>query len=128
MPEPVKNISVLMPAYNCGKYIAQSINSILNQTYKDFEFIIIDDGSTDNTEEIVLSFKDPRIIYRKTVNKGTSAALNLGLSLALNEWVARIDADDLNVPSRLEKQVKFLNENPGYDIVSSWSVYFKEPD
>lgn len=117
-----------MPAYNCAKYLGQSIKSILNQTYKDFEFIIIDDGSTDNTEEIVRNFKDPRIIYKKTENKGTSAALNYGLSLANNEWVARIDADDLNIPARLEKQVKFLIENPGYDIVSSWSVYFKDPD
>ena len=128
MPKPIKNISVLMAAYNCGRYIAQSIKSILNQTFKEFELIIIDDGSTDNTEEIVMSFKDPRIIYRKTINKGTSAALNLGLSLALNEWVARIDADDLNVPGRLETQIKFLNENPEYDIISSWSVYFKDPD
>lgn len=128
MPDPIKNISILMPAYNCGRYIAQSIKSILNQTFKEFELIIIDDGSADNTEEIVMSFKDPRIIYRKTINKGTSAALNLGLSLALNEWVARIDADDLNVPGRLETQIKFLNENPEYDIISSWSVYFKDPD
>ena len=127
MPEPIKNITVLMPAYNCGKYIAHSVKSILSQTHKDFELIIIDDGSDDNTEEIVMSFKEPRIIYRKTVHMGTSAALNLGLSIALNDWVARIDADDLNVPDRLEKQIKFLDENPDYDIVSCWSVYFKDP-
>ena len=127
MPENIKNISVLMPAFNCAKYIGAAIKSILNQTYKEFEFIIIDDGSTDNTEEVVNNFKDSRIIYKKTVNKGTSAALNYGLSIAANDWVARLDADDLNVSARLEKQVKFLNDNPDYDIVSSWSVYFKSP-
>jgi len=127
MPESVKNISVLMPAYNCGKYIAVSIRSILNQTFKEFEFIIIDDGSTDNTSEIINSFKDHRIIYKKTENKGTSAALNYGLSIASAEWIARIDADDINVPERLAKQVKFIESNPEYDIISSWSVYFADP-
>lgn len=117
-----------MPAYNCGKYIGSSIKSVLSQTFKDFEFIVIDDGSTDNTGEIVNSFKDSRIKYFKTENKGTSAALNYGLSLCKNEWVARIDADDLNTKTRLETQVKFLEENPEYDIVSSWSVYFREHD
>jgi len=125
MPGKINNITVLMPAYNCGHYISQSIKSILNQTYKEFEFIIIDDGSTDNTEEIICSFKDSRIIYKKTKNKGTSAALNYGLKLSNCDWIARIDADDLNVSTRLEVQLNFLNENPDYDIVSSWSVYFK---
>lgn len=127
MPEKIKKISVLMPAYNCGKYISQSIKSILNQTFKDFEFIIIDDGSTDNTEEIVKGFKDPRIIYKKTENKGTAAALNFGLKLCKSDWIARIDADDLNIPARLETQIKFIEENPDYDVISSWSVYFKSP-
>lgn len=127
MPENIKNISVLMPAYNCAKYIGAAIKSILNQTFKEFEFIIIDDGSTDNTEEIVNKFNDSRIIYKKTENKGTSAALNFGLIIATYDWIARIDADDLNVNTRFEKQVKFLEENPDYDIISSWSVYFKDP-
>jgi glycosyltransferase involved in cell wall biosynthesis len=126
MPEEIKHISVLMPAYNCGKYITHSIKSILNQTFKEFEFIIIDDGSTDNTEEIVKGFNDKRIIYHKTKNKGTSAALNYGLKLCKYDWVARIDADDLNVPTRLETQIKFLIDNPEYNVVSSWSVYFKD--
>lgn len=123
----IKNISVLMPAYNCGEYIFATIKSILNQTFKDFELVIINDGSTDNTEEIIDSITDGRIKYFKTENNGTSAALNLGLTKCKYEWVARIDADDLNVPSRLETQVTFLNENPDYDIISSWSVYFKDP-
>lgn len=127
MPGKIDKISVLMPAYNCGKYISFAINSILGQTFKEFEFIIIDDGSTDNTEEIISGIKDSRIIYRKTENKGTSAALNYGISLCSSEWIARIDADDINSPHRLAKQVKFIEDNPEYDVISSWSVYFRDP-
>lgn len=127
MPGSIENISVLMPAFNCGKYIGAAINSILNQTFKKFELIIIDDGSTDNTEKVVRSFPDTRIVYKKTENKGTSAALNYGLGIAKYTWVARIDADDLNTPERLEKQVNFLNANPDYNVISSWSVYFRDP-
>lgn len=127
MPDKKISITVLMPAYNCGEYIGSAVKSILNQTYKEFEFIIVNDGSTDDTEEILCGFKDSRIIYKKTEHKGASAALNFGLALASGNWVARIDADDLNVPSRLEKQINFLQANPGYDIVSGWSVFFKAP-
>lgn len=127
MPKKLLNITVIMPAYNSGRYIKSSVKSILNQTYKDFEFIIIDDGSTDNTAEIIESFKDSRIIYKKTEHKGTSSALNYGLSIASGNWIARIDSDDLNVPSKLQKQAEFISSNPEYDIISSWSVYFKEP-
>lgn len=127
MFKEIKEISVLMPAYNCGKYIRQSINSILRQSFKDFEFIIIDDGSTDNTEEIVSGISDSRIVYKRTEHKGTSAAMNYGISICRNEWIARIDADDLNTAVRLEKEIAFLNENPETDILSSWSVYFKDP-
>lgn len=127
MPDKKISITVLMPSYNCGKYIGTAVKSILNQTYKEFEFLIIDDGSTDNTEDIISRFKDTRIVYKKTEHKGTSAALNYGISCASGNWVARIDADDLNVPSRLEKQINFLNSYPDYDIVSSWSVFFKTP-
>jgi glycosyltransferase involved in cell wall biosynthesis len=127
MPGKIAKISVLMPAYNCAEYLPQSIRSVLNQTYKTFELIIIDDGSTDNTEETVKKFNDKRIIYRKTEHKGTSAALNTGLKLCKNKLLARVDADDLNTPERLETQVRFLAENPDIDVVSSWSVYFSDP-
>lgn len=120
-------ITVLMPVYNSARFLRQSVKSILNQTYKDFEFLIIDDGSTDNTGEIISGFKDSRINYKKIEHKGTSAALNFGINAASGNWIARIDADDLNVPSRIEKQCAFIFTNPDYDIVSSWSVYFKEP-
>lgn len=127
MPELIKDISVLMPAYNSGKYIATAVKSILNQTYKNYEFIIIDDGSTDDTEKIIKGFTDERIIYKRTEHKGTSAALNYGIELCRNEWIARIDADDLNTANRFERQMKFLEENTEIDILSSWSVYFKDP-
>lgn len=120
-------ISVLMPAYNSCKYIGSAIKSILAQSYKEFEFIIVDDGSTDNTAEIISSFKDSRLKYHLTEHKGTSAALNYGISLCTGEWIARIDADDLNTSNRLAEQVKFINDNPDCDVISSWSVYFRDP-
>ena len=127
MPEVIKKISVLMPAYNCGKYIREAVKSVLSQTFTDFEFIIIDDGSTDNTETIIRGFSDKRIIYHKTGHRGTASALNYGISKCSYDWIARIDADDLNIPSRLEKQVQYLAKNPDIDILSSWSVYFRDP-
>jgi len=127
LPEEIKKISVIMPVYNGGKYIRGAIKSILEQSFKGFEFIIVDDGSTDNTAEVVKSFTDSRIIYKHQEHKGTSAAMNYGISLCRNEWVARIDADDLNTANRLEKQIEYLNENPGIDVLSSWSVYFEDP-
>lgn len=115
-----------MPAYNSAAYIGKSIKSILNQTYKDFEFMIIDDGSTDNTFEIVNSIKDSRIIYHKTEHNGTSAALNFGLNKASGDWIARIDADDLNTEDRLAKQIDFISKNPKYNVISSWGVFFND--
>ena len=125
MPKKQLNITVLMPVYNGAKHIRSSIKSILNQTYKDFEFLIIDDGSTDNTEEIVHGFNDPRIIYKKTEHKGTSSAMNYGISTSSGNWIARIDSDDLNIPARLEKQAEFISKYPSFDIISSWSIYFR---
>lgn len=126
MPEAIKEISVVMPAFNSSQYIAQSIRSMLRQSHEEFEFIIVNDGSTDKTEEIVLSFNDPRIRYFKTDNKGTAAAMNYGISKAQFKWIARLDSDDLNSPDRLEKQVNFLNENTEIDVLSTWSIYFND--
>lgn len=124
MPESIKGISVIMPAYNSAKFIEYSIKSILNQSYKELELIIINDGSVDNTAEVISKFKDNRISYFKTENKGTAAAVNLGVTKAKYDWIARIDADDLNTKDRLEQQVGYLNKNPETDIVSCWSIYF----
>ena len=124
----ISSITVLMAAYNDSKYIGSSIKSILNQTFRDFEFIIINDGSTDDTEKIVSSFKDSRIVYKKISHRGLAAALNYGLNISGFEWIARIDADDLNTKDRLKKQIDFLNANRDTDVLSGWSVYFNDKD
>lgn len=116
----IQFVTVLMTTYNDAAFIAFAIKSILNQSFKEFEFLIIDDGSTDNTESVVRAFRDSRIQYIKTEHIGRSMALNLGLKLSNYEWVALIDADDISHPDRLLHQTKFLNSNPETDILSSW--------
>ncbi len=105
-------ISVIMAAYNAEKYLKEAIDSILNQTYTDFEFIIIDDGSIDKTASIIASYKDKRIKYHKNKkNEGLIFSLNKGLDLAHGEYIARMDADDISLEDRFEKQIAFLEEN-----------------
>ena len=113
-------ISVLMPAYNAEKFIAEAIESILAQTFIDFEFIIINDGSEDRTAEIVRAYKDPRIAFiDHAKNQGLVAVLNQGLDMARGEYVARMDADDIAYPERFAKQVEFMDANPHVGLVSS---------
>ena len=105
-------ISVIMPAYNTEKYIKEAIDSILEQTFADFEFIIIDDGSTDSTAEIIRSYHDCRIKYIKNVkNAGIVFSLNRGLDIARGEYIARMDADDISLPKRFEKQTAYMDEH-----------------
>jgi len=116
MPE----ISVIMPVYNGEKYLSEAIESILSQTFKDFEFIIINDGSTDQTENIIKSYNDSRIIYKKNVeNLGLSKSFNIGIALSHGEYIARMDADDISVPKRFERQIQFLKKRLAVDIVGS---------
>jgi glycosyltransferase involved in cell wall biosynthesis len=112
-------VSVIMSVYNGEKYLREAIDSILNQTFKDFEFLIIDDGSTDSSAEIVHSYCDPRIRVFKQENKGLTKSLNIGLKLANGEYIARQDADDISLPFRLEKQVEFLDKQTDVVLVSS---------
>lgn len=106
-------ISVLLPAYNCRSYIEESVESILNQTFKDFEFIIIDDKSTDGTLEYLESLTDERvIIVKKPKNTGYTMSLNIGLLMARGKYIARMDGDDISLPDRFEKQVKLMDSNP----------------
>lgn len=106
-------ISVLMPAYNAAEYIREAIDSILTQTFTDFEFVIINDGSTDATEEIILSYSDERIqYYTNKCNMGIVKTLNRGIDLCRGKYIARMDADDISMPNRLEKQVRCLETNP----------------
>lgn len=101
-------ITVLMSTYNDEKYIETSIKSILDQTYPYFEFIIVNDGSTDNTLQIIKRFHDDRIIVINKSNTGLSDSLNVGISRSKYEWIARMDGDDIALPDRLEKQVKMI--------------------
>jgi len=114
-------ITILMPVYNGEKYLKKSIESILNQTFKDFEFLIINDSSTDNSEKIIKSYADPRIIFiQNEKNIGVTKTLNRGLELATGEYIARMDADDISLTKRLNKQIKFLEANPKIGICGTW--------
>lgn len=107
-------ISVIMPAYNAEAYISEAISSILNQTYTNFEFIIIDDGSTDRTPAIINKYarKDPRIkVITLRVNRGLAYALNRGLDAAHGTYIARMDADDISLPTRFEQQIAYLKKH-----------------
>ena len=120
---PNPKITVLMPVYNCELYIKEAVDSILNQTFSDFEFIIIDDASTDATVSIIRSYNDSRIyLVEKTFNTGLTNSLNHGLSIAKGEYIARMDGDDVSLPERFLQQVAFLDKN--LDVVVCGG-YFK---
>lgn len=114
-------LTVLMPVFNTERYLAEAIDSILGQTFTDFEFIIIDDGSTDSSPALVESFTDPRIrFFRNTTNQGISATLNAGIEHASTNLIARMDADDRSYPTRLHDQYRYMTANPDCGLVSSW--------
>jgi glycosyltransferase involved in cell wall biosynthesis len=120
-------ISVLMPVYNAEKYLNEAIDSILNQTFADFEFVIINDGSTDQSEEIILSYQDARIKYFKNeVNLKLIKTLNRGLDLVAGKYVARMDADDISELNRLQVQFDFMESNPEVGIVGAGFINFKD--
>lgn len=115
------SVSVLMTAYNAELYIESAIQSILNQTFIDFELIILDDGATDGTYEKVLTFSDARIkIHKNDGNKGLTYSRNKCLELAQGEYIAWQDADDLATTDRLEKQFSFMEANPDFAMVGGW--------
>ncbi len=112
-------ITVLMCVYNGQRYLREAIDSILNQTYSDFEFLIVDDGSTDDTLKILKSYKDSRIkLVLNDNNIGLTKSLNKGLMLAKGEYIARMDADDISVKNRLLTQLNFMQQN-NYDLIYS---------
>lgn len=116
-------VSVILCTYNDERYIAETIKSVLYQTFKNFEFIIWNDGSTDGTQSIIKSFKDDRIRYFFHENTGLGVALGLACKEAKGKYIARIDGDDICLPYRLEKEVDFLEKQADYVLVSS-SVYY----
>ena len=116
-------ITVLMPCYNCEKFIADSIKSILNQTYKNFIFLIINDGSTDRSLEIIKKFQqlDPRIkVLNNEKNLGLVDVRNLGIKRINTKYIAFLDSDDVSYPTRLEKQLSFLEANPDYGMIGTF--------
>ncbi len=118
-------VTVLMPVYNAEHHLREAMDSILSQTYLDFEFLVIDDGSTDASAAILQSYIDLRLRFvQNPHNLGLTATLNLGLEIAQGEYVARMDADDVSLPERLAKQVAFLDTHPNVGIVGAWAEAF----
>ncbi|NKI20922.1 glycosyltransferase [Paenibacillus dendritiformis] len=108
-------VSIILPVYNGSMYLKQAIDSVLKQTYPHIEVIIVDDGSTDDTPNIVKRYKN--IKYFRQSNQGPSVARNVGVRLSSGKYIAMMDADDLSTPTRIEEKVKFLEKNPQFDYV-----------
>jgi glycosyltransferase involved in cell wall biosynthesis len=104
-------VSVIIPTYNSAQYLIAAVESVLAQTFKDFEILVIDDGSTDNTSEVIKQFKDC-VRYIKQENQGVSVARNRGIKESCGKYVAFLDADDIWMPTKLERQIEVLKENP----------------
>ncbi len=119
---------MLMTVYNGDRWIAQAIQSVLDQSMSDFELLIVDDGSVDSTPRILDDFasRDSRIRVVTQSNQGVAKAANSGLSLAKYDWVARIDADDVALPERLERQLRFVREHPGISVAGCFVDYINE--
>jgi len=114
-------VTVLMPVYNSEQFLYEAIESICNQTWKDFEFLIINDGSTDSSRKIIMSFDDPRIrLVDNPTNIGLSKSLNRGLKIARGEYIARQDSDDISLPERLEHQISYLNDHPAVALLGTY--------
>lgn len=116
-------VSIIMPSWNTARFIGQSIESVLSQTYEKWELIIVDDCSTDDTDTVVIKYTDPRIRYIKNeINSGAALTRNRAIREAHGEWIAFLDSDDLWAPQKLEKQINFM-QNKGY--VFSYHEYVK---
>lgn len=115
----VPQVSILMPVYNTAPYLCEAIDSMLSQTFTDFELIVLDDCSPDNAEAILDTYDDSRIIrYRGEKNVGLSNVLNVGIGMAQGKYIARMDSDDISMPNRLKVQVDYLETHPEIDLVS----------
>jgi glycosyltransferase involved in cell wall biosynthesis len=119
-------VSVVLPVYNCAHYVGQAIQSILDQTFTDFELIVIDDGSTDSTPNVLQQYADPRIRQSRQENIGLAATLNRGIELARGRYVARQDQDDISLPGRLAKQVAYLDSRPTCALLGTWAEIWRE--
>jgi glycosyltransferase involved in cell wall biosynthesis len=121
MPDSPR-ISVVMPVHNAEKYITEALDSIIQQTFTDFELIVIDDGSTDRSSTIIESYakKDRRVIVHRQDNCGLILSLNRGCSLARGRYIARMDADDVSLPERFERQLDYLERHPHIGLLGTW--------
>lgn len=112
-------VSILMPVYNTAPYLREALDSMLAQTFADFELIVLDDCSPDNAQEILDSYDDPRIVrYRGECNEGLANVLNVGIAMAKGRYIARMDSDDTSLPDRLRVQVEYLERHPDVDFCS----------
>ncbi|HSF45703.1 MAG TPA: glycosyltransferase [Chitinophagaceae bacterium] len=112
-------VSVIMPVYNTAQYLGEAISSVLSQSFSDFEFIIIDDGSTDHSGEVISAFHDMRIRYLKNEqNMGLVYTLNRGVDEARGQWIARMDGDDISLPNRFAEQILYLSAHPEVDVLA----------
>jgi len=112
-------VSVVMAVYNAELYLAQAVDSILGQSFTDFEFIVINDGSSDRSAQILSQYSDPRLKVYEHHNQGLAASLNRGIRASDGIYIARMDADDISEPERLKKQIKFLDDQPEYVLVGT---------
>jgi len=120
-------VSIILPTYNRCHFLLQAIESVLNQTFKDFELIIINDGSTDETKEFLKTIKDRRVVIINQKNAGLTKSLNKGLKIAKGEFIARIDDDDVWIDSKkLEKQIDFLTTHPEYVLCGGGAIVIDE--
>jgi len=118
----IAKITVLMPVYNAEQFLREAMDSILNQSFRDFEFLIMDDGSTDSSISIIQQYQDPRIrLIRNERNLGISPTLNKGIELASSDLIARMDADDISYPDRLQKQYDYMMAHPNCALLSTWA-------
>ena len=123
----IPTLSIVMPVFNREKYVKYSIQSILSQTFSDFEFIIVNDGSNDRTEEIIKGFKDKRIILiNNENNKGIVFSRNKGLAITRGKYIGMFDSDDIAYPNKFEEQINYLDKNPDIAMLGAWVKHIDE--
>jgi glycosyltransferase involved in cell wall biosynthesis len=126
MPQKIPEISVVMPVYNAGHFLEAAIRSVLSQTFSAFELIIIDDGSTDGSWDVITSFNDPRIVPVRQQNAGLATTLNRGVAMAKAQIIARMDNDDVCLPDRFKRQFEFMQGNPSVALCGVWAEIINE--
>jgi len=117
-------VSIIIPTYNRARFLKEAIESVFNQTYLDYELIVVDDGSEDNTKQIITRYKD-RLTYTDIPHQGVSKARNTGINLAQGEFICFLDSDDLWLPKKLEAQMDFFNSHPDALICQTEEIWIR---